>query len=521
MLSPRRTVALFAAATLIGWAGTAAARPRPFHRHQKDQDGEVTNHYSDRGAKPAKVKLPQVTLRSRALLGKDGGTTVEISTAPFDVGATPLGNISHVHIDAIDADGHGKDDDKDHKKLKFHKEYDHLHDGGYVSWKYTGLPHGQGLRIEAKATGAVHREEAEVRMADVVHYRPDLAVRDLAVPPTAAPGTAVFISGTVIERMGDLGGTADCVLLVDGAQVDVNPNIWVAASGDVTCSMAASFTAGKHTVTLRAQNVRPGDYDDSNNELSGSIDVRNAVNVSYDAYASEHTQEVYSARDDYVTSTSTTPEQHSATDNKVYDQSRSMMATVPLAVALPFSVSFADKSGGNALSRFAIDKPDLQSVPVDDPSSWTEQRTFSQDDGNGNVITITRYFNSGTSAGSTTVSFSLSATEANYHSESWCKSTVVFQCSAGDFTTASDAPSGSGTKVQLADDYTVDLTVNDGSAYKAHAQVPLATFGSTVPTTTTNCFNTRFPQSDGTIGKRCITTSVTDFGKSGEVATPF
>src|SRR5205814_1429033 len=277
------------------------------------------------------------------LLGKDGGTTIEISTAAFDVGATPLGNISRVRIDAIDADGHGKDDDKDDKNVKFHKEYNHLHEGGYVSWKHAGLPHSQGLRIEARATGAVHREEAEVRMADVVRYRPDLAVRDLALPATAAPGTAVFISGTVIERMGDLGAAADCVLLVDGAQVDVNPNIWVAASSDVTCSMAASFTAGKHTVKLRAQNVRPGDYDDSNNELSGSIDVRNAM--SYDAYASEHTQEVYSAKDDYMTSTSTTPEQHSATDNKAYDQSRSMLGTIPLAVALPFTVSFADSSG--------------------------------------------------------------------------------------------------------------------------------------------------------------------------------
>ena len=45
-------------------------------------------------------------------MGKDGATTVEFSTVPFDVDAAPLVNISCLRIDVIDSDSRGKDDDK-------------------------------------------------------------------------------------------------------------------------------------------------------------------------------------------------------------------------------------------------------------------------------------------------------------------------------------------------------------------------------------------------------------------------
>jgi len=516
VLSPRRTVALIAATALVGWAGGASARPRRFHRQQKDAEGEVTNHYSDRGAKPAKVALPQLTLRSRSLMGKDGATTVEISTAPFDVDAAPLGNISRVRIDAIDPDSRGKDDDKNDRK-RFHKEYEHLRQGGYVSFKYTELPHGQALRIAAHGNGAVHREEVEGVLFDQVRYRPDLAVRDMAVPPTAAPYTAVFMSATVVERMGEVGASADCVTLVDGAQVDISRNVWVAANGVVTCNMAASFAPGKHTVTMRVQNVRPGDYDDSNNELSASIDVH--PTLSYFAEASEHTSDVAQSQDCYMTSSSTTPEKHTGSDTKQTDQSRTVNGSVPLALAMPFSVSFSDSSGGRTLShsQLSIDKPDLQPVAVDDPTQWTDQNSYSQDAGNGTVVTIIRYSNSNTNVGSTTVSFQMNATEVSYHSDNWCKNSPAFQCAGGEFSLPSDSTSGSGPTVQLANDYTVDLTLNDGTAYSAHAQAPL-TVSVAGPTTTGSCFNRRFPGTDGTVGKMCNSTTVTNTTKDGTVS---
>jgi hypothetical protein len=520
---------MIAVATLIGWAGAAAAGGKSrFHRHEKDSEGEVTNHYSDRGAKAAKLVLPQLTLRSRSLLAKDGTMTVEVSTAPFDTGVTPLGNISRVRIDAIDPNarrnGNGNDDnddDKNGKSSRFHKEYSNLRQGGYVTWKYLpGQPHSQMLRVDARAKGAVHRDEADGRMLHPVHYRPDLAVRDMAVPATAAPGTLVYMSANIIERMGDMGATADCVTLIDGAQVDITPKVWVAASGVVTCSMAASFAPGKHTVTVRVQNVHPGDYDDSNNEMSTSVDVQVPANLSYDAHANEHTTANSTVQDCYMTAASAAanvPEQHNTlSDFRSYDQTRTVTGSLPLAVSLPFSVSFKDTSGGNLLSQLSIDKPDMAVTPPDDPTTWTDQSSYMLDDLKGTVVNITRYFNSGTNVGSTVVSFQMSYTEANYHSEKWCKSSPNFACVGGDFTLVTDTPSSSGPKVVLANDYTVDLAINDGAPYSAHAQAQLTLYGSTTPTITGSCFNKMFP-GQTTQGKQCTTTSVLDYGRDGEV----
>ena len=80
----------------------------------------------------------------------------------------------------------------------------------------------------------------------------------------------------------------------------------------------------------------------------------------------------------------------------------------------------------------------------------------------------------------------------------------------------SDTPSASGPKVTLADDYTVDLSINDGTPYSAHAQAQLTLFGSTTPTVTGSCFNRMFP-GQTTQGKMCTTTTVLDYGRDGEV----
>src|SRR5438270_11807654 len=90
--------------------------------------------------------------------------------------------------------------------------------------------------------------------------------------------------------MGDLGSHADCVLLVDDVQADIAPDMWLDANGSTTCRFAPSFpVAGRHTVTVRAANVRPGDYDDSNNPLSRQIDLFNPIIPIYDARATEST----------------------------------------------------------------------------------------------------------------------------------------------------------------------------------------------------------------------------------------
>jgi hypothetical protein len=223
-----------------------------------------------------------------------------------------------------------------------------------------------------------------------------------------------------------------------------------------------------------------------------------------------------SAQDFYVTSTSTSPEKHLVlSDVTLYNQSRLFVGWLPVQVNVPLSIAFSESSGGRTLNQLSIPQPELVTVPVDDPASWTAQSTYSQeDDSNGSVVTMTRYYDDRTNSGLTVVAVQWNASEANYHSESWCKSTAVFQCSGGDFSISSDRSTGSGIKLTLADDYTADLTVNDGSSYTGHAVVPLTSYGSPDPVVRQMCFPMNF-RTDGTIGKTCITTSNSDYGKSG------
>src|SRR6267154_3727899 len=77
-----------------------------------------------------------------------------------------------------------------------------------------------------------------------------------------------------MERLGDLGARASCVLYVDGTAADRSDGIWVDAGGVVECRMAHAFSnAGNHAIELRVENVRPGDYDDTNNSATASIQI--------------------------------------------------------------------------------------------------------------------------------------------------------------------------------------------------------------------------------------------------------
>ena len=97
----RHALTIFAVAALLAPArGAHAGRP-VFHHHRADHEGEDQDHTRNRSAKPARASVPGLTLHSRSLLGKDGKTEVEISTAPFDIGATPPGNISECDIRAV------------------------------------------------------------------------------------------------------------------------------------------------------------------------------------------------------------------------------------------------------------------------------------------------------------------------------------------------------------------------------------------------------------------------------------
>src|SRR5215213_7551798 len=83
----------FALLALSGtaWSQTVNTNPRP----QLVPNGRK---YQERGLQPATGRSGSATATARALLGKDGATTVEVSTGGLDGGGERPGNINKTRL---------------------------------------------------------------------------------------------------------------------------------------------------------------------------------------------------------------------------------------------------------------------------------------------------------------------------------------------------------------------------------------------------------------------------------------
>ena len=507
-------LSLFTAAALLAPAGGALAGRPVLQRHHENHEGD-----DDVGGKPTKTTAGDLTLRSRALLAKDGNTQLEISTAPFDTDGTPPGNISHVHVRAVDPSRPDRDDDdygdgKDGKGLRFRREYNHLRNGGYFTDTYPGLAHGLSLRIEAKAKGAVHRDEVEAKWLDTVRYRPDLYIKMIDAPAKARINSVVGINAVIGEGMGETGADTQCALLVDGTQVD-SGLLWVNAAGAGTCAFVYSFpVAGQHTIAVRAQNVRPGDYDSSNNEASRQILITQPYFAHYDANVSETTATNNRKVQTFVVAASTVPNQEDVTNATTVEQLRSFVGLLPSDVnPETVRVAFTDNSGGHQLSTFDLSGLTLGAPQASEMAGCTSTRSvMDMDMATGRCVTVARCSNATTGANSTSVLISYSATQVTTFSENICR-TANIGCKVGDFTkrtVVADKP-----LVQLADDYSANVVVEDAATGAFTAKPAFALASSVlVPTSTT----TLCAPFNANKGKRCTTITNGTTAKNGSIS---
>jgi len=515
----RKVLSVFAAAAMLLPAGRALARKPVFNHHRADHEGEERDHKTNRCAKPGRGTGNGLTLHSRALLDKAGKTEVEISTAPFDIGAVAPGNITEVELRAFDPRRRGDDDEKDAKR--FRKEFDHLREGGYVHWFFPApaLAHGQALKIKAEAKASAHGRETEAKWVDHVRFRPDLVVTMVDAPGLAPVNTLVTVTGTIREANGELGAHADCVLLVDGVQVDeIGAPIWVDAAGTTTCAFTTEFkSAGQHTLTVRAQNVKPGDYDDSNNSFTRQIQVQSAATLYWAMDVLDQPQKSTKTVDSFYTSTSATPEQHYVEVTNNSSQSRIFSGQVPAAVGTVHTLSFTDRSGGSTLGSVSFTDPAFVPMTPDnmfyDPA-FPNSSLFNDIDANsGRAFTVIRYFNASTNQGNTQISVAWFGSDMTFFSKNTCAS-LALGCVPGDFTSGST----DGTVVTLGDDYAADFDMEDGASYLAHPAMPLTiTSGSTTPVVDDQgCgpkdFNT------GTMGKVCTKVETLTYTKEGHAS---
>lgn len=259
-----RRAAPKALACLLLLALLGVARAQTVNTTSRPQLHPNGKRYMERGLKPATGRSGSASLTARALLGRDGATTVELTTGGLDGGGPRPGNINKAQLKPLDEYG----------EALYARNYTGLVVGGYFQTNVNDLRRGQQVQAKANVEGIDAARTDVVTVVETVKLRPDLAPADLSAPARGVTGSPLNVSVVVRELWGDSGATADMVLYADGVEVDRAKGVWVDAGGTVSCVFTHTFTsAGTKQLEVRAEGVAPGDYDDSNNAAAGSVEV--------------------------------------------------------------------------------------------------------------------------------------------------------------------------------------------------------------------------------------------------------
>lgn len=311
-----------------------------------------SRRYRDAGAHPATGREGSATLQARALLGRDGSTVLELTTGALDVTGTAPGNIDHVELKLLAADN----------SVTLTQNYTDLAGGGSWTRSYVALPVHQAFQVQTNISGIDANRTNVVTVQGAIQRRPDLAALRLDAPAQVAANAPVRLTATVAERNGDVGATANCVLYVDGTEVDRADAIWVDAGSSVNCQFMTAFTgSGNKTATVRVETVVPGDDNVANNTASATVNVGQLNDFYFSAGAWDYDYQNYRYTYDasYTSSDNTfNYSYHSdfGTDGPYRFQGAAAWAWMSAAVAFPLAhVEFVHASGGIQLGNIAYD----------------------------------------------------------------------------------------------------------------------------------------------------------------------
>jgi hypothetical protein len=310
--------------------------------------------YRDHGKKHGTGRSGSARLSVRALYGPSAAgrpseTLLEITTGTFDDGSRPPGTLTKLQIRQFDGAGHVLSKIDDRKRAS----------GGYAQYVLPNAIPGSTFQVTAHVKGIDRARTALVTAQEQVKRRPDLAASDLQAPARATPNAPVNISALVSELNGDVGARADCVLLVDGVEVDRARAIWVDASSSVNCAFTYAFTAeGTKRLTVAVQQVAPGDWDNDNNSVAGQITIGNLSDFFFEASAKEFEAQYRSNRrthgQRFARSTGVLQWTHDQADvsqiDWVYHQYAEHLGWMPVELQFPLaSLEMAHSTDGTSL----------------------------------------------------------------------------------------------------------------------------------------------------------------------------
>jgi hypothetical protein len=419
-------------------------------------------HYKERERhSAAQAGLAKMT--TRALMDVKKVTLIEATTGTFDGAQIPPGWFDSVkiRIDKLKQQKNWDDSEVDFDQTKT----------GYFSVTYPTpapattkrgggdekgdrrptLKHGQTMSITGVVKG-VDPRRAVIQVDDQVKYRPDLSVARIDTAG-AKLGLPANIIATIHEGMGDLGAISDCVLSVDGAAADRANGVWVDKSGTVSCHFAYTFTmVGTHKLHVDVVNVRPADYDMSNNGADATINVVQdfafSGAVSDGTYTTSYREQVLDASSNvlYEQNSSASGSSHSVTITGAWGQ----VMTFPLA-----ALSVTETSAGATWTVVNLNNLAGQATSAGATCAAGSDATGSS--------WVTLCSSSGGGSPTSQITVSEFAGDVTYHSDMACRQTSSFYDCADGYTWNSDGTGNSGVRHPLDGTMTAQLSVTDAA----------------------------------------------------------
>lgn len=471
-----------------------------------------TRRYRESSLKPATGRSGSASLTGRALLGKDGATTVEMSTGPLDTDGTRPGNINKTQLKPLDENG----------EALYARNYMSA-GGGYFSTNVNDLHRGQQVQMQATISGIEANRTNVVTVVETVKLRPDLSPTSLSHPARGVPGSPVNISVVVKELKGDSGATTNLVLYADGTPVDRANGVWVDAAGTVSCVFTHTFSsAGTKQLEVKAEQTAPGEYDTSNNTAQGTIVIGpiSAAELNYNVqvldFDDDFRSHTYEKRYFNGVLQSEREEDFSA---KGWQQQANFFGSTGRMVSFPLSISHSETNDGTSVFNGGYDNLTPTSVidASDGVTRFISYNVWRHDSSTGysfNLFTnATITLATGARTERTFFSSNRQAGDVTYYSAGYER---FWDGSSGEeffYTWNTTDVMRAGTRIPFGTRYGIKvlLTTGDGSMYTASPEVTLSAFDNS-GSQPFSCFDWSFDEFSGT---SCIEFERVWIGKHG------
>jgi hypothetical protein len=411
--------------------------------------------YSDTEQKPARGRTGSAAIEARALIGRDMVTELDLRATPADSGRLAQPSLQKVRVNAVTGGG----------QALFEVNHTGL-SGPTLTRTYTGLAQGHTLNVQANVTGIDANRTDVVNASVPVLLRPDLGVY-LDFAGRVRAGEPHALTAYVAETNGQVGARADCVLYVDGVEVDRARGIWVDAGGVVTCAFTHVFAqAGRPTVRVSVENVRPGDWDTSNNARETTVHVVAADNFFTEAVAASGTTFRHNrVSTEYLErTTGSGSEQTSEFTEENWAQFALAYGAFDHGFSSPLTIHAAQTSSGRPIHAFTVQLDSL----------GAGYNCFSRVDGSAAATFYGCTIDSPTWR-ATTFRYERNAGAVTYHSAEYGRTWDGQTGEVYTYHTNFDFASSTGTRAEFGTDYTFSLRfVGADTTITAQLTLPLA-----------------------------------------------